>query len=504
MRKGTHPRTALGQTAAQMIRRYYLHDVARDSAALTYYLLFAIFPLLIFVSTLLGILELDVDSIVTGLRQIVPGDVAEVVRGYLEYVSGNASRQLMWFSLVFSIWFPMRATGCLLHSLRKAFGKGQPKNILLDQLKIFLFAIWLMVSIGLTLLMITVGRRALYFVSGIITVPDGFINLWSKLRFVAVALLMFVLVTVLYMLALGRRCPLREVAPGVAGSLAAWMLLSLAFSYYVENLAHYTQLYGSIATIVVVLLWLYMSGTVLILGGELNAVVLHRRTQRRRAAEEKAAVMALESLNPGCPVIFVSASSPSDFVTDSILIDYFEAGRILGEKAAEKNLPGEKVCLFAQGMAYNGVQDAYEGVCSVLNDQGISYELYVDKEGKAFRKVIENTVYPGTGPVEVVALDVQSLDRTASILNESSVYRDHVSALYGIGSTTGILNLLDQGIIDGLVTYDQFSQGYLSIKKAVEAIHGSRQKQETLLDPVYLDQQELASGAYEKMLYPME
>ena len=285
MRKGTHPRTALGQTAAQMIRRYYLHDVARDSAALTYYLLFAIFPLLIFVSTLLGILELDVDSIVTGLRQIVPGDVAEVVRGYLEYVSGNASRQLMWFSLVFSIWFPMRATGCLLHSLRKAFGKGQPKNILLDQLKIFLFAIWLMVSIGLTLLMITVGRRALYFVSGIITVPDGFINLWSKLRFVAVALLMFVLVTVLYMLALGRRCPLREVAPGVAVSLAAWMLLSLAFSYYVENLAHYTQLYGSIATIVVVLLWLYMSGTVLILGGELNAVVLHRRTQRRRAAD---------------------------------------------------------------------------------------------------------------------------------------------------------------------------------------------------------------------------
>ena len=186
----------------------------------------------------------------------------------------------------------MRATGCLLHSLRKAFGKGQPKNILLDQLKIFLFAIWLMVSIGLTLLMITVGRRALYFVSGIITVPDGFINLWSKLRFVAVALLMFVLVTVLYMLALGRRCPLREVAPGVAGSLAAWMLLSLAFSYYVENLAHYTQLYGSIATIVVVLLWLYMSGTVLILGGELNAVVLHRRTQRRRAAEGKAAEKA--------------------------------------------------------------------------------------------------------------------------------------------------------------------------------------------------------------------
>ena len=164
-------------------------------------------------------------------------------------------------------------------------------------------------------------------------------------------------------------------------------------------------------------------------------------------------------------MIFVSASSPSDFVTDSILIDYFEAGRILGEKAAEKNLPGEKVCLFAQGMAYNGVQDAYEGVCSVLNDQGISYELYVDKEGKAFsqgdRKI--QSIRGRSGRSGGFGCAV--FDRTASILNESSVYKDHVSALYGIGSTTGILNLLDQGIIDGLVTYDQFSQGYLSIKK---------------------------------------
>ncbi len=221
-------------------------------------------------------------------------------------------------------------------------------------------------------------------------------------------------------------------------------------------------------------------------------------------AEEKAAVMALESLNPGCPVIFVGASSPSDFVADSIFIDYVEAGKILGEKAAEKCLPGEKICLFTQGMAYNGVQDVYEGVCSVLNEKQIPFELYEAKEGDEFRQVIEYMVYPGKGQTEVIALDVQSLDQTADILNESSVYREHVSALYGLGSTTEILNLLDQGIIDGLVTYDQFSQGYLSIKKAVEAIHGSRQKQETLLDVVYLDQERLKSGVYEKMLYPME
>ena len=73
----------------------------------------------------------------------------------------------------------------------------------------------------------------------------------------------------------------REVAPGVLISLVAWMTVSAAFSYYVEYVAQYTKLYGSITTVVVTLLWLYMSGTVLIMGAELNAVLRQRRQHRQ-------------------------------------------------------------------------------------------------------------------------------------------------------------------------------------------------------------------------------
>ena len=147
-------------------------------------------------------------------------------------------------------------------------------------LAILLFTVWLILSIGLTLLLVTVGRRALEFVSGLIALPQGFIDLWSYLRFIVLGVVMFLMLTVLYMLAQGQRRPLKEVAPGVGISLAAWMVLSLAFSYYVEHFANYSVLYGSIATIVVVLLWLYMSGTVLIMGAEYSAVILRRRRSR--------------------------------------------------------------------------------------------------------------------------------------------------------------------------------------------------------------------------------
>ena len=281
------PKTGVGRLAGDMLRRYYVHDVARDSAALTYYLLFTLFPLLIFVSALLGILELDIDSITAVLTPLLPADVVGVVRSYLTYVAANQSRQLLWFSLIFSIWFPMRSTGCLMHSLRKAFGRSAPENMLLTQLRNLLFTVWMILVIGLTLVLVVVGRRALHFLSRIVPLSETFISVWGYLRFIILGLVMAISLGILYQLALGQRRPLREVLPGVGSSLAAWLLLSMAFSYYVEHVGQYSVLYGSIATVIVVLLWLYMSGQILVLGAEFSAALIDRETTAAPLGEEE-------------------------------------------------------------------------------------------------------------------------------------------------------------------------------------------------------------------------
>lgn len=276
-KRGKRPLSAFGRIAGRMVIRYYDHDVARDSAALTYYLLFAIFPLLIVISMLLGALALDVEETVKLLSAIVPPEVLGIVRSYLDYVSGNTSAQLLWFCVVFSIWFPMRATSCLMHSVRKAYGCEPPKSIWHNQFRTLVFSILLIITIGLTALLSLASRRALHFVSELVALPDGLLSGWNYLRFAVMALIMAATLAALHMLAVGRRLPLRRVFPGIAGSLAAWMLLSLAFSYYVEHFAHYTELYGSIAAIVVALLWLYMSGQVQIMGAELNGALTESR-----------------------------------------------------------------------------------------------------------------------------------------------------------------------------------------------------------------------------------
>ena len=279
----------------EIIKRYFRHDVGRSSAALTYYMVFSAFPLIVFFSTLLGLLDLNFESVLRILDQFLPHDVEIVLRSYFHYVQANQSGKLLAFSLVFSIWFPMRSASCLMRSVQRAFGPKYHTYGFRYQLRTLLFTVWLVATLSVSAVLLMVGRRALRWVNRYITLPEGLTDLWNPLRFVILGLLLFLTLSVLYMVALGERRPLKDVSAGIVTSLAAWMGLSALFSYYVEHIATYTELYGSIATVVVTLLWLYMSATVITMGAELNAVlVIRRRKRKRRRAQERRAEKAAQ------------------------------------------------------------------------------------------------------------------------------------------------------------------------------------------------------------------
>ena len=266
-----------------LIRRYRRHGVAFSCAALTYYLVFAAFPLLVLLGTLPGALGWESESLLRAAQRFVPQQVTALVGRYWEDVAQNGGQRLLWSSAVFSLWLPMRATDCLLHGLRRAFGAAKPAGAG-QKLRTLLFTVWLMLTLALALLLITVGRRALTYLAGQMGLPSWVTEVWNVLRFALLGLVLAAALAILYMLALGKRRPLRQVMPGVILSLLAWMLVSAGFSYYVEHMAGYTLLYGSVAAVVVTLLWVYMSGLVLIMGAEFNAM-LHR--DRRGRGERK-------------------------------------------------------------------------------------------------------------------------------------------------------------------------------------------------------------------------
>lgn len=283
MRMPAMPKNRFLRGLYLMLRRYLRHNVAIQSAALAFYLLFMLFPFMIFVSALLGLLQLDVAAILQGLGEFLPEAVVDFVAVYLTYVGANPSPQLLIFGLFFSIYFPMRATNSLMRAVRTAYHLGPPRGMVSHVLKTLLYTVMLIITIALSLTLMTVSNRILTYAVVNFHLPAFVAELWERLRFPIMAVVGYFALFFLYALAQDGRQPWRNIWPGTLAALAAWMGLSWLYAWYVEHIAHYSLLYGSIGTVIVLLIWLNMSAMTLIMGAEFNGTLMSLRKDKEGA-----------------------------------------------------------------------------------------------------------------------------------------------------------------------------------------------------------------------------
>lgn len=260
-----------------LVHRYLRHRVGTQSAALAFYLLFMLFPFLIFVSALLGLLRLDVAAILTALRELLPREVVALAGRYLRYVGQQPSPRLLLFGLVFSVYFPMRTANALMRSVRTAYRLGPPRHAVAHLAKSLLYTALLIAVIAMTLILTGISDRTLSYAVENFGLPSTAARLWTALRFPLLGAVGFFALLALYVLAQDFRRPWRELWPGTLAALAVWLALSWLYTLYVENIADYSVLYGSIGAVIVLLIWLNMSAVVFIMGAELNGVLMGLR-----------------------------------------------------------------------------------------------------------------------------------------------------------------------------------------------------------------------------------
>ena len=118
-----------------------------------------------------------------------------------------------------------------------------------------------------------IGPSLLSWIGTIIPIPLEVIGLWSILRFVILGGMMIFNLGTLYYFAPAIKITIKSVVPGALSALIFWMVYSIGFSFYVENMGNYSGLYGSIGAIIVLLIWLYFTSVTLILGAEFNASI---------------------------------------------------------------------------------------------------------------------------------------------------------------------------------------------------------------------------------------
>ena len=265
--------------AQGLVSRIFQDNVSRSAAELAYYLLFSLFPLLIFLNALIGAFQFDINALLAELDLLLPAEVMGIIVDYVGYTASLQSQTLAYAGLVLGVWSISRSVSSLLRAISQAY-RVQRRGWLSRVLPVVL-TVALMASVFLLLILLMISQTLLATVSRFIHLPGGLVALWDLIKFLIGPAFIFFLLTGLFHVASQRQHRLIEAMPGALFSCVVWTLFSAGFSYYVRNFGRYSILYGSLGAIIILMLWLYATGALVIAGGELNHVLIEVKGKGR-------------------------------------------------------------------------------------------------------------------------------------------------------------------------------------------------------------------------------
>ncbi len=277
-------RNLVYRSVREFVMRFFTDGVGRTGAELAYFFLLSFFPLMIFASLLIGTFNINVNSVQELLKGVIPADVLNIALNYIEYFTDLKMDGLMYVGLFAALWSASRAVSSLSIAVNRAYRIENGRNFILQFLINIGFSAAMLVSIVLTIVILILGRSVLQYISKIVNIGPMEINTWHILRFVPITLLFFCILLFLYSVVPNKRIAFRQVMPGAIAAAISWLLASIGFSFYVENMARYSLLYGSIGAVIVLMIWLYLTGVILIMGAELNHVLYIVREQQDRVS----------------------------------------------------------------------------------------------------------------------------------------------------------------------------------------------------------------------------
>lgn len=267
-----------------LIKRINEDQIFGLSSQLAYTFLFSLFPFLIFLFSILPYLGLTPENVVTFIKEYAPPELMKLIQTNIHQVL-EKNGGLLSFGVIATIWPMSSAIMTIRNVLNRAYGVQETRNFFLMWGMVFLFTIGMLIVIILALILNVFGPVVGRLVFRFLEISPSFLHLWMIFRLLISFIVVYLIFGCLYFVSPSKHLALRDVSIGAAFAALAWQIASLLFSFFVERYMHYSYTYGTLAGVIVVMTWFYISGMILLFGGEIN-VVLHKiRNEKAQVSE---------------------------------------------------------------------------------------------------------------------------------------------------------------------------------------------------------------------------
>ena len=255
---------SLRELVARVWRAAQADEIGHRAAALSYYFLFSIFPLLLFTTAIVRLLSIHhvIRQLMDTVGQVLPPEAAVMVRATLRQVISNSGyRGLVSLGALTAVWAGSTGLASVMTMLNVVYGVTDHRSWLRRRvIAVVLTAVFALFLIVSTLLLMLSARIKI---------------LGEPLATGIAVLLVLTAIDLIYYFAPAQRDGWRWMTPGSVTATALWLVASFGLRFYVSHFANYDVMYGSIGGLILFLLWLYLTSLVLLLGAEVNATIAH-------------------------------------------------------------------------------------------------------------------------------------------------------------------------------------------------------------------------------------
>ena len=255
-------------------------DVFGRAAQLSYYFLLALFPLLLFLTSLLGFFagagtELR-DTLLSYLGRVVPASASDLIRTTVTDISEGKGGGKLSFGLLAALWAASNGMGAISASLNIAYDVKETRPWWKERLVSIALTIALAVLIISALILVLYGGRIADSVAGAFAFGQAFTITWKIVQWPIVLVFVLLAFALIYYFAPNLHdVKWQWVTPGSVIGVALWLLVSFGFSLYLSFFDSYSATYGSLGAVIVLMLWFYLTGAAILIGGEMNSEIEH-------------------------------------------------------------------------------------------------------------------------------------------------------------------------------------------------------------------------------------
>lgn len=277
----TPSQTRCIQFSRSLWRETQEHNLIDGAAILAFYFLLAVFPAAIFVLSLLPYLSIPhlQQAILDLLRQVLPQQSANLFDVTIRYVSSGASKGLLTFGLIFALWSGSSGVYAILEQLNAIWGVTGPTPFWKARgIAILLMLFFTVLIIG-SLSLVIFGGAVQSWLASIIGRTHPLLLFFATLRWIILAAALLLALAVAYWFGPEGKSGFRFISPGNLTAAALTALASIGFRLYVSRFGNYDATYGSLASMIVLMLWMYLAGIALLLGAEINKILHHPNPQ---------------------------------------------------------------------------------------------------------------------------------------------------------------------------------------------------------------------------------